>query len=216
MEESSESARFDSAPPSPPRWKGVQSLDLVRQLNLRSIELLCRVAETCDTVLDVVALNREAWVGATRETRHSLAMLPFVLVDARFMDAAWWRKMSGIDVHQHGAAEGSNGLPDDSSAELMQETMMFAWQTARWDRSTAQLLLGMSSGVANIIAALTPQQVRTIAAGQPHAVRVRWGDDPWFWRDLLCAASRSDQQRLAALQLTGKLRICSELAEMRG
>jgi len=215
VEESSESARSESAPPSPPRWKGVQSLDLVRQLNLRSIELLCRVAENRDTVLDVVALNREAWIGATREARHSLAMLPFVLVDARFMDAAWWRKMSGIDVHQHGAGEDSNGLPVDSSAELMQETMMFAWQTARWDRSTAQLLLGMSSGVANVIAALTPQQVRTIAAREPHAVRVRWGDDPWFWRDLLYAASRSDQQRLAALQLTGKLRICSELAEMR-
>ena len=63
MEESSESSRFDSAPPSPPRWKGVQSLDLVRQLNLRSIELLCRVAENRDTVLDVVTLNREAWIG---------------------------------------------------------------------------------------------------------------------------------------------------------
>lgn len=215
MEDSSASARLDSAPPSPPRWKGVQSLDLVRQLNLRSVELLCRVAESCDTALDVVALNRQLWIGATREARHSLAMLPFVLVDARFMDAAWWRRMSAIDLHQHGAGEDSNGLPDDSSAELMQETMMFAWQTARWDRSAAQLLLGMSSPVANVIAALTPQQVRAIAAREPHAVRVRWGDDPWFWRDLLSAASMSDQLRLAALQLTGKLRICSELAEMR-
>ncbi|MEO8064752.1 MAG: hypothetical protein ABI821_18625 [Pseudomonadota bacterium] len=187
----------------------------MRQLNLRSVELLCRVAENCDSAPDVVALNREAWIAATGEARYSLSRLPFVLVDIRFVNAVWWHRMSAIDLHQHGAAEGSNGLPDDSSAELMQETMMFAWQTARWDRSAAQLLLGMSARVANIIAALTPQQVRTIAAREPHAVRVRWGDDPWFWRDLLFAASISDQQRLAVLQLTGKLRICSELAEMR-
>jgi hypothetical protein len=215
MEESSNSDRGDSAPPSAPRWKGVQSLDLVRQLNLRSIELLCRVAENCDSAPDIVALNREAWLAATGEARYSLSMLPFVLVDIRFMNAAWWHRMSVTDLHQHRAGESSNGLPDDSSEELMQETMMFAWQTARWDRSAAQLLLGMSARVANIIAALTPQQVRTIAAREPHAVRVRWGGDPWFWRDLLLAASMSDHQRLAALQLTGKLRICSELAQMR-
>lgn len=215
MEESSSSARSETPPPSPPRWKGVQSLDLVRQLNLRSVELLCRVAESCDTPLEAVALNRDAWIGAGRDARCSLAMLPFVLVDAHFMDAAWWRRVSAIDLHQHGAASGPNGLPDDASAELMQETMMFAWQTARWDRLAAQFLLGMSFRVANIIAGLTPQQVRTIAAGEPHAIRIRWDDDPLFWRDLLSAASMADHQRLATLQLTGKLRICSELADIR-
>lgn len=215
MEESPSSARSESEPPSPPRWKGVQSLDLVRQLNLRSVELLCRVAEICDSTLEAVALNREAWIGLSRDARHSLAMLPFVLVDARFMDVDWWRSVSVIDVHQHGARRDPNGLPEDSSAELMQETLMFAWQTARWDRLAAQFLLGMSFRVANIIAGLTPQQVRTIAEREPHAVRIRWGDDPLFWRDLLSAASMADFQRLAALQLTGKLRICSELTDIR-
>jgi hypothetical protein len=215
MEDPSSSARSDSAPPSPSRWKGVQSLDLVRQLNLRSVELLCRVAESCDSRLEAVALNREAWIAASRDARCSLAMLPFVLVDVRFMDADWWRRVSATDLHQPEAKRESNGLPDDSSAELMQETMMFAWQTARWDRLAAQFLIGMSSRVANVIAALTPQQVRTIAAREPHAVRIRWGDDAAFWRDLLSAASMADHQRLAALQLTGKLRICSELTDIR-
>lgn len=215
MEESSSSVRSESAPPSPPRWKGVQSLDLVRQLNLRSVELLCRVAENCDSTLEAVALNRKAWIGASRDARHSLAMLPFVLVDAHFMDADWWRSVSVIDLHQRGARSDPNGLPEDSSAELMQETLMFAWQTARWDRLTAQFLLGMSFHVANIIAGLTPQQVRTIAEREPHAVRIRWGDDPLYWRDLLSAASMADFQRLATLQLTGKLRICSELTDIR-
>lgn len=214
MEESSSDARSESAPPSPPRWKGAQSLDLVRQLNLRSVELLCRVAENCDSTLEAVALNREAWIGASRDARHSLAMLPFILVDARFMDADWWRRVSAIDLHQHGARSDPNGLPEDSSAELMQETLMFAWQTARWDRLAAQFLLGMSFRVANIIAGLTPQQVRTIAEREPQAVRIRWGDDPVFWQDLLSAASMADYQRLATLKLTGKLRICSELTDI--
>jgi hypothetical protein len=192
----------------------VQSLDLVRQLNLRSVELLCRVAENCDSTLEAVALNREAWIGASRDARHSLAMLPFVLVDAHFMDVDWWRSVSAIDLHQHGARSDPNGLPEDSSAELMQETLMFAWQTARWDRLAAQFLLGMSYRVTNVIAGLTPQQVRTIAEREPQAIRIRWGDDPLFWQDLLSAARMADYQRLATLQLTGKLRICSELTDI--
>jgi hypothetical protein len=215
MEDSSSNGRSESEPPSPPRWKGVQSLDLVRQLNMRTVELLCRLAESGDSPLEAIALNREAWIGASLNARCSLAMLPFVLVDARFVDADWWRRVSAIDLRRDESTIDPNGLPDDSSAELMQETMMFAWQTARWDRLAAQFLLGMSSRVANIIAAMTPQQVRTVAVRDPHAVRIRWGDDPMFWRDLLSAASRADHQRLAMLQLTGKLRICSELADIR-
>jgi Flagellar transcriptional activator (FlhD) len=215
MEDSSSSGRNESAPPSPPRWKGVQSLDLVRQLNMRTVELLCRLAEHGGSPLEAIALNREAWLGVSLDAKYSLAMLPFVLVDARFVDTEWWRRVSASDLHQHEARVDQNGLPDDLSAELMHETMMFAWQTARWDRLAAQFLLGMSSRVANIIAALTPQQVRAIAVRDPHAVRIRWGDDPMFWRDLLSAASTADHQRLAMLQLTGKLRICSELADIR-
>lgn len=97
----------------------------------------------------------------------------------------------------------------------MHETAMFAWQTARWDRTAAQMFLGMSSSVTDVIAALTPQQIRIIAAREPRAIRVRWADDPPLWRDLLAAASTGDQKRLATLHLHAKLLLASELAQLR-
>ena len=92
---------------------------------------------------------------------------------------------------------------------------MFAWQTARWDRSSRAVVAGNVVGCRQYHRCLDSSAGPHDCGAEPHAVRIRWGDDPCFWRDLLSAASRSDQQRLSMLQLTGKLRICSELAEIR-
>lgn len=97
----------------------------------------------------------------------------------------------------------------------MHETIMFAWQTARWDRTAAQISLGTSPSVTDVIAALTPQQIRVIATREAQAVRVRWANDSQFWRDLLVAANAADQKGLAALHLHAKLSVCSEPAQLR-
>jgi hypothetical protein len=96
----------------------------------------------------------------------------------------------------------------------MHEVIMFAWQTARWDRTVAQLSLGMTPSVADTVAALTPQKVREIAARESQAVEIRWANNPVFWRDVLVAASEGSDERLAELHLHAKLLLCGELAKL--
>lgn len=72
----------------------------------------------------------------------------------------------------------------------------------------------MSPSVTDVIGALTPQQIRAIATRESQAIRVRWANDPQFWRDLLIAAEAGDQKGLAALHLHAKLSLCSELAQL--
>lgn len=81
----------------------------------------------------------------------------------------------------------------------------------RWDRTVAQMALGMSPSVAEVIAALTPQQIREVAARESQGIRVRWADDPRFWRDLLMSAKAGDGEKLAELHLHAKLLLSSEL-----
>ncbi|MGH8240084.1 MAG: hypothetical protein ACREXP_24145, partial [Steroidobacteraceae bacterium] len=207
MNEFSDGATRESAPPSPPRWRGIQSLDLVHQLNERCIELLCDVAaaDARHTILQIVTENRELWLRLEIEARRRVARMPFVIVDAKFKDAAWWRRVAESRTHEARAEEPSNGLPREASEHLMHETAMFAWQTARWDRTVAQMSLAMSPSVADVIAALTPQQVRAIAARESQCIRVRWADAPRFWRDLLMTAKAGDVEKLAELHLHAKL-----------
>lgn len=73
--------------------------------------------------------------------------------------------------------------------------------------------LGMSPSVAELIAALTPQQIRAIAAHESQGIRVRWADDPQFWRDLLASAKAGEDEKLAELHLHAKLLVCRELAQ---
>ncbi len=217
MSEFSNGATRDLAPPSPPRWKGIQSLDLVHQLNERCIELLCEVAAAAarPSTLPIVTENSELWVRIDPETRQRAARLPFVIVDAHFKDEAWWRRVTANRPPEAGTEEPSNGLPRQASEHLMHETTIFAWQTARWDRTVAQMSLGMSPSVADFIAALTPQQIRAIAARESQGIRVRWADDPRLWRDLLTAAKAGDGEKLAELHLYAKLLMCSDLAQLR-
>lgn len=213
MGEFSDGATHDSVPPSPPRWKGIQSLDLVHQFNERCFELLCEVAaaDARPTSLPIVTENRELWLLLDLETRRKAARMPLVIMDAHFKEEAWWRRVAAVQPHEAETEGPSNGLPHGASEHLMHETTMFAWQTARWDRTVAQMSLGMSLSVAEVVAALTPQQIRALATRESQGIQVRWADDPRLWRDLLLAAKAGDEEKLAELHLHAKLSLCSEL-----
>jgi len=72
----------------------------------------------------------------------------------------------------------------------------------------------MSPSAADAIAALTLQQIWTIARRDSRCVRIRWANDPQFWRDVLVAAQAGDERRLAQLHLHAKLILRGELAQL--
>lgn len=203
-----------SVPPLAPRWKGAPSREAVRQLNERCVEVLCEAAteDFPATTLPVITEHRTLWRTLPLEARRLVAQIPFAIVDAQFGNEASWQQLvqdrAGFAVH-------ATGLPGDVRHELMHETLMFAWQIARWDREVALMAFGMRPAVADLILALTPRQLRTIAATEHGGIQVRWADDLAFWRELLLAARAGNDEKLAELHLQAKLLLCSELAKIK-
>lgn len=200
-------------PPAAPRWKGARSRGLLCRLNERCMELLidAAAANSPQTMLQALTENRKLWIRLDSQARERAAQMPFVIVDAQFNDDARWA----------GIAKGepvpvlANGLPKEISEALMLEVLMFAWQLAHADKRTAMMSLGMSSTVADTIAALTPQAIRDIALRECASLQLRWSHDLQFWRDFLLAAKNGDEEKLSELFLQANLLLCSELARVK-
>ena len=199
--------------PTPPRWKGVQSLGPVHQFNERCLELFVDIAASDDSgaTLSLITEHRRLWADLDIEARQRLARIPFVIADADFGDEARWREMVALTASSARVQGRSGGLPKEAGENLVRELMMFAWQTARWDRSVALMCFGMAPPVISIISALTPHQILTVASRESASVKIRWASDLQFWEDLLLAAKSGDENKLAALHLHGKLSFCGLL-----
>lgn len=211
-----------ATPPAPPRWHGTQSIGPVCQLNERCFELLGEIAASNPAgAPSLVEELCDLWVNMDLHARRRAARVPFSIVDARFQDEAWWRQVAeaakanpillAVEPEEGNPRPSTNGLPGEASELLMLETLMFAWQTARWNRMVALVSFGMSPSVADVIAMLSPQQVRSISARAHHCVEVRWSNDLQFWRDLLVAAAARDEEKLGELHLLAKLLYCGGL-----
>jgi hypothetical protein len=195
-------------PPSPPRWKGRDSLDLAHQLNERCLKLLHGMSTKSDANnWPLIAYDPALWSRLDAKAMARAARFPFVILDVRFTDETWWRNV--IDGGDVGAAP--HDWPADIAGELMQETLIFAWHTAKWDRRVARLSLGMLPAVAESMAALTPRQLADVSARHSGALRVRWQEQPDFWTRLLVAAIDSDEETLSEIHLHAKLLLSGEL-----
>jgi hypothetical protein len=201
---------------SPPKWKGAPSIRLAQQLNEQCIDLFCELAidSSPDVPWSLVASNRDLWIRLDATARKRLAVFPFVIVDVRFKDEAWWRSAGQERPVALRAHAGSSAMPSTRYDYLVLETLMFAWQVAREDRHVAQLVFAMTPAVADCIAALTMQHVRTIAVEGSRYLRIRWDDEPQFWRELLICAREGDEAALTALRRDAKLLFCGELIQV--
>jgi len=195
-----------------PRWNRRQSLDLVHQLNEHCLELLAGVAAAdAGSELPLVSANRDLWAQLRPEARKRAALLPFVIVDLYFADEAWWQRAIAAPASTLHETDSTNWLPSELSERLVQETLMFAWQMARSDRTAAQVSFAMRSTVAAMIGQLTPGQVRVIASRVSRDIHVRWEQNGRFWRELLFAAESGNDEAIAELHLHAKLQLLGPL-----
>jgi hypothetical protein len=203
----------NSAVPSPPRWKGVRSLALVQQLNERCLELLSQVATSkdCHCPLEILHLHRELWRGLDATARRRAARLPFVMVDIRFTDIAWWQQVREPTSNDAFDARNTAQLPQNIAEQLVHETLMFAWHAAQSDPRIACLTIGMSSEVSAVIAGMTAREIRDVASKHGGEVAPRWRESPELWKRLLLAAQRGDEAALADVQLHANLLLSGEL-----
>lgn len=205
--QSHEGAQEPAGPPPTPRWKGRQSLEIVFRFNQRCFQLIGEaVAGDSRCTVAAVAENRELWSSLDDAARTRAARFPFLVLDVRFRDEEWWR--SAIDRK----APVTQGLCSPALAEqLMEETLLFAAQTVNWDAAVARLTLGMSSRVAEWLTELHPQHLADIWRQHSGELRLRWQEQPQFWRALLIAARDADGKALAECRMEAQLLFCADM-----
>ena len=202
-------------PPSP-RWKGARSLRLAHELNSRCIDLLCDLAArpSVEGLPVMLRANRNLWYRLDPEARWRLAAFPFVIVDFRFRDEAWWRGRGSVENHAVAECPAGDAFPLESRESLLLETMMFAWQVAREDHRVAQILFAMTQPVARLVSLLAMQEIRALAVDRSTPLRVRWENNAQLWRELLLAAATEDEEALEEVRLHAKLLFCGDLISL--
>jgi hypothetical protein len=194
-------------PPLPPLWKGRDSIDLAFEINQRFFTLARSLAADTDADGWPLTQDRELWSQLDAPAIARAARFPFLVLDVHFNRETWWCEV----IDGSGASAPPQGWPASVSEHLMSETLVFAWHTAKSDWRVARLSLGMVPAVAELIAALTPQHLASIAAQHSGALRLRWTDDADFWTRLLTAARNGDEKALADSHLHANLRLSGEL-----
>jgi hypothetical protein len=196
------------SPPSPPLWKGRGSLDLAFEINQRFFRLASDLAANTDAdAWPLMTQGRELWSQLDAPAIARAARFPFVILNAHFTNEAWWREMIGGGM----ASAAPHCWPASVSEHLMSELLVFAWHTAKSDWRVARLSLGMLPAVAQLIAALTPQQLASVSAEHGGALRLRWQDDSDFWTRLVVAARGGDEEALADIHLHATLLLSGAL-----
>jgi hypothetical protein len=192
-------------PPLPPQWRGRDALQMVYELNERALVLLSEAVREKLGPWPAEHPVSALWASAGTPVLQRAARFPFVIVDVCFTDEAWWRAVVRNPEHQGTRSPEAPIWPMKGSEEVLGELLVFAWHTVKWDKRVARLSLGIPSGVADAIGALTPRQLAIISARHACVLRLRWQEDPEFWTRLVITARDGDEEALADIQLDAEL-----------
>ncbi|MFC4311677.1 hypothetical protein ACFPN2_21505 [Steroidobacter flavus] len=128
-----------------------------------------------------VASNRALWCGLDGGARERAANCGLLLLDINFTDPAWWRAAAADrPVERTGNLEGY--LQPAVAAELMRETITLAWIVAREDRGQATIFCGLAPPVATQFASFSPSDLDRLSARYHRHLRLRFDDQPSYWR----------------------------------
>jgi hypothetical protein len=186
-------------------WGGAPALRRVHAVNERCLELLSQLARSDSQQAnpDIIQRYRSLWRGLNATSRKQAAQTPFLLLDAHFQDAQWWRWARDPHAARRYRMPTRNSFSGRVAGELMRETLMLAWSTVAFDRAAASILLGMAPDVSDMIAEWGAHDIERIAARNSRHLRLRWEDFPAFWSGLLTATLKGDQDALHACHLHG-------------
>lgn len=202
----------------PPRkWRNADTLEAVKQMNehfLRTLKSFA-VRRPDKYPIEVIRRHRRLWQRSDASAMKCAAKSPVLLIDVRFGTEDWWKWAITHATGYWRGEQRAESFPSKTANRLMRATLMLAWHAAREGLNASQILFGMSTGVAALIAELTPQQIESIASRHSRELRVRWEEVPGYWQTLLSAAQSRDCARLRAVHLYGIQLIASELSAVQ-
>jgi len=188
-----------------------QSLAPLKEVNGRCIDMLALAArKEPDGSLTLVGQLKEVLMRMTPEIRARAAKHPVLLSDMQFTNVPWWRAAREHPARPVPLLGWRGSFPKPQAVSLARATLMLAWHSLRFSRESA-VLLGVTPGVAELIAELSLTDIDTIVERRLQHVRPRWEDRPAVWERLLLTAESEDFRKtrdfdLYSLQLvTGEL-----------
>jgi hypothetical protein len=122
------------------------------------------------------------------------AQLGILLVDLQFTSNHWWQTQGLPNSRGFGLPVARCVWPRATATLLTRLTLVGTWHTLRANPCTA-CLLGITSGVAEVIRALSLSRIELLAKHLHRYLRPRWEDQPTVWRHLLLAAQTEDSHR---------------------
>ena len=185
--------------------------DAVHQVNAQFVELLCSHAAVVAVPFPLPGTLREQLASLTDDGRSRLARCGTLLVDMGLADPHRWRTDSAMPETANWAiARSGHWLLPHEAFLVAHATVLIVWSVLHSNSPECDVLLGTTSEAARVIATMGVKELSRIAQRHPEWVRVRWGNVPHVWRDLLDFATASEPARfrlmpLRCLQMSGSL-----------
>ncbi|MFM1885898.1 MAG: hypothetical protein RL026_1055 [Pseudomonadota bacterium] len=165
--------------------------DLLADLNAQCLGLLREQAGPMAS-LPVLRDLASEWQQLDDRGHRQLAASPYLLVDAGFVDEARWRRLHYTGVQDLPRAMRSVCFPAAQVADITRQVLFYAWHLCRAEPLAARMVLGVTEGCRQRIAALALREIELLCARHPWWVRPRWELQPEVWRALLRAAGGKD------------------------
>jgi hypothetical protein len=179
----------------------------LREINESALTLLTEIAHDVTAEPDDFTLAyraRQLLRQTSPAERGQLARMPALLVDVEFRRADWW-----ISAATHCNRARTRTANPISTRHLNQRRMLrslaraalaYVWNVVQQDRPGAQIVLGTSTAVMDVIAGVGPQHMQRIADQALWHLRPRWHDCPSIWEHLLCQNAPPAAARAARIQ----------------
>lgn len=173
---------------------------LLRALNERCLDSMVRVARSDqERAPPAVSSNRALWCDLDTAARQRAAHHRLLLLDINFSDAAWWAEAAeSRPVERESNGEGY--LQPNVASELMREALTLAWVIARANPGQASIFCGMSPLVVGLFRSFTPSDLERVCARHQRHVRLRFDDQPSYWRMHLTISARQAISERSHLQ----------------
>ena len=181
----------------------VSPMEAVQEVNLRCVELLMHAARQDTPEALALAMElRDLLRQLTPEMRARAARRAFLLVDMRFSNPDWWRRVKAYPARVE-PAEGRGSFPRPAAIQLARSVLTLAWHCVRADRQAANVLLGMHFAVSELIAKMAINDIDRIVERHFRHARPRWETRPDIWRKLLLASKTPNIRRAREINVRG-------------
>ncbi len=184
-------------------WSGLGAIAALNGLNTRCFAALAEAVRGERAVGERSSISRELrlWGRVDQRACERAGSCPVLLLNLNFDRVEWWKGVSRGAVGLTCTAGPSPLFAEACGSPLLREILTEVRQLSRSTLRAANLLFGLAPGVGAQIADLSVPEIERIANDHLRSLRPRWEASAVFWKNLLEAATGTDDEALAIVHL---------------